>query len=140
MGERWDAERCRLTLSFHPDAGAIVICDFTTGFRPPEMVKKRPAVIISPRRRGAALVTVVPLSTTPPDPVEPWHWPVPPGLYPRASSFMWAKADVVMTVAFHRLDRVRAQTRRKVVYVTPTLNEIQLDQLRAAVRVALGMS
>jgi len=26
-------------MTFHPDPGAIVICDFTTGFRPSEMVK-----------------------------------------------------------------------------------------------------
>jgi len=40
-----------LALQFSPAPGAIVICDYSTGFRPPEMVKVRPVVVISPRRR-----------------------------------------------------------------------------------------
>ena len=41
------------------------MCDFDTGFKAPEMVKKRPVVVISPRRRrsSAQFYTVVPLST-----------------------------------------------------------------------------
>ena len=130
-----------MPLTFHPGSGAIVICDFDTGFRPPEMVKKRPAVIISPRRRGSSLATVVPLSSTPPNAVEPWHWPVPVGLYPPARGPMWAKADVLVTVAFDRLDRtmMRDAAGRRV-YLTPMLDRTQLDQLRAAVRAGLGMS
>jgi hypothetical protein len=61
--------------------GAIVICDFSEGFRPPEMVKIRPVVVISPRRRTAQLVTVVPLSSVAPLPVQPWHYQLPPGAY-----------------------------------------------------------
>ncbi|WP_198669160.1 type II toxin-antitoxin system PemK/MazF family toxin [Elioraea thermophila] len=48
-------------------AGTILLCDDDTGFRPPEMVKRRPVVVVSPRlphRDG--LATVVPLSTTAP--------------------------------------------------------------------------
>jgi mRNA interferase MazF len=51
-----------MSLTFHPDAGTIVICDYSTGFQPPEMVKVRPVVVVSPRRRGSQLVTVVPIS------------------------------------------------------------------------------
>ena len=43
-----------MTLGFHPNAGDIVICDYATGFKPPEMVKVRPVVVISPRRRSSA--------------------------------------------------------------------------------------
>jgi uncharacterized protein YifN (PemK superfamily) len=31
-----------MPLTFHPNAGDIVICDYSTGFQPPEMVKVRP--------------------------------------------------------------------------------------------------
>ncbi len=72
-----------MPLTFSPRPGEIVICDFSTGFRPPEMVKVRPVVVISPRRRTSQLVTVVPLSTTPPDPVEPLALPVAAGGLPK---------------------------------------------------------
>jgi uncharacterized protein YifN (PemK superfamily) len=36
-------------LKFHPEPGTILICDYSTGFKKPEMVKKRPVVTISPR-------------------------------------------------------------------------------------------
>src|SRR5271168_5216254 len=48
--------------------GAIVLCDYSLGgFREPEMVKRRPSVVVSPRlphRDG--LCSVVPLSGTAP--------------------------------------------------------------------------
>ena len=130
-----------MPLTFHPGPGTIVICDFTTGFRPPEMVKKRPVVIISPRRRASSLAAVVPLSSTPPEPVEPWHWPVPAGLYPPARGAMWGKADMVLTVALNRLDRVSMRDEgRKRTYRTFVLTPEQLRQLHAAVKAGLGLS
>jgi mRNA interferase MazF len=46
--------------------GQILICDFSSGFVEPEMVKVRPVVVISPKPRKSihSLCTVVPLSTT----------------------------------------------------------------------------
>jgi mRNA interferase MazF len=48
--------------------GTILICDYSLGgFREPEMVKRRPAIVVSPRlpfRDG--LCSVVPVSSTPP--------------------------------------------------------------------------
>ncbi|WP_210210156.1 type II toxin-antitoxin system PemK/MazF family toxin [Rhodopseudomonas palustris] len=59
-----------MTLKFHPEPGTILICDYSTGFKAPEMVKKRPVVTVSPRlKRRDGLVTVVPLSTSRPEPV-----------------------------------------------------------------------
>ena len=40
------------------------MCDFRTGFKPPEMVKMRPVVVVSGKRTGVG--TVVPLSATAP--------------------------------------------------------------------------
>ena len=130
-----------MPLTFHPEAGTILICDFSTGFRPPEMVKVRPVVIISPRRRSSQLATVVPLSSVEPNPVAPWHWLVPEGLYPSARGPMWAKGDVVITVALGRLDRVKVQDvdgQRR--YVTVHLTAVQLAEVRGAVRAALGFT
>lgn len=61
-------------LQFHPHPGTVLICDFTTGFQKPEMIKKRPVVVLSPRpRRKTQLCTVIPLSTTKPLPIESHH-------------------------------------------------------------------
>ncbi len=59
-------------LTFHPKPDTLLICDFDRGFKAPEMVKKRPVVVISPRRRKSTpqLCTVVPLSSSAPNPVE----------------------------------------------------------------------
>lgn len=39
-----------MPLTFHPDTGTIVICDYSTGFQPPEMVE-------GPARRGCLAQT-----------------------------------------------------------------------------------
>lgn len=91
---------------FHPEIGTVVICDFGD-FIPPEMTKRRPVIIISPRFRNRDdLCTIVPLSTTEPDPVMPYHCrldfvePLPP---PYDSPFQWVKGDMLATVSFKRL-------------------------------------
>ena len=95
-----------MAIHFHPEIGTIVICDFT-GFVSPEMTKRRPAIVISPRFRDRGeLCTVVPLSTTPPSVVMPYHHqirvePVFPEPYNHESH--WVKADMVYSVSFARL-------------------------------------
>ena len=128
-----------MPLTFHPGAGAIVICDFSTGFRTPEMVKVRPVVVISPRRRREQLATVIPLSSTEPAPTEPWHFVVPPGVYPPARGPMWAKADMLVTVALARLDRVMARDPSgRRTYQVFQFGEANMVGLRRAVLAALG--
>ncbi|WP_350029107.1 type II toxin-antitoxin system PemK/MazF family toxin, partial [Caballeronia sp. GAFFF1] len=52
----------------------MLMCDFSRGFVPPEMVKKRAVVVISrSETHGRRLCTVVPLSTTAPAPALAWH-------------------------------------------------------------------
>lgn len=55
-----------MPLHFPVARGMIVLCDYS-GFRPPEMVKRRPVIVLSPRlAHRQHLATVVPLSTTVP--------------------------------------------------------------------------
>lgn len=55
-----------------------MICDFRQGFRVPEMVKKRPAVVVSPQIQGRPnLCTVVPISTDAPKIKAPYHLELP---------------------------------------------------------------
>jgi mRNA interferase MazF len=95
-----------MALSIHPEQGTIVICDFS-GFQSPEMTKKRPAIVVSPRFRNRGnLCAVVPLSTTAPIPVMPYHYrlqmdePLPA---PYDADMHWVKADMVYTLSFARL-------------------------------------
>lgn len=129
-----------MALAFHPGPGAIVICNFETGFRAPEMVKTRPVVVISPRRRGGQLVTVVPLSSTEPQRAEPWHHRLSPGAYPPARGPMWAKCDMLATVALHRLDRVKVKRAGVRTYQAYQLPAGDLVAILACVRAALGVS
>jgi mRNA interferase MazF len=129
-----------LPLTFHPSPGLIVICDFSTGFQAPEMVKARPVVVISPRHRNRQLVTVVPLSSRRPDPVEPWHCLLPHEAYPPARGPIWAKCDMVATVALSRLDRVKTVAAGRRVYQVFQLPPDQLAAIRAGVQAALGFA
>lgn len=97
-----------MSITFYPDQGSILICDFNTGFNPPEIVKKRPVVVVSPRRNNFQVCIVVPLSKTPPNPIEKHHHllglsSLPKSLKSRGS---WAKCDMLMTVSLGRLDRI----------------------------------
>jgi uncharacterized protein YifN (PemK superfamily) len=131
-----------MLMNFHPKPGHVLICDFTTGFRPPEMIKKRPVVVISESRQE--LVTVVPLSTTEPVPIEKWHHELRESSLPVClrGSRHWAKCDMVITVAFWRLDRVRVgkhPTTGKRMYITHVVCPEDLAAIRAAVLHGLGL-
>jgi mRNA interferase MazF len=134
-----------MTLKFHPEPGTILICDYTTGFREPEMVKRRPVVTISPRlKRRDGLITVVPLSTTPPTPVCDHHCRltiVPALPEPFDSPEMWVKADMLANVGFARLDLIRTgrDPLGKRKYLTPRLEPAQLKIVYHCVLHAIGL-
>ncbi|MEC3950649.1 type II toxin-antitoxin system PemK/MazF family toxin [Sphingobium sp. HWE2-09] len=132
-----------MPLPYHPRPGTVVICDFSTGFRSPEMVKRRLAVTISPKlKRRNDLVTIVPLSATPPDPLCDWHCqidiapPDPWGDMPR-----WAKCDMLATVGYWRLnlpyEKHAVTGTRK--YVQIELPEDLVMRLRIAAGKAIGL-
>jgi mRNA interferase MazF len=104
-----------MPLSYYPNIGEIVLCDYK-GFVEPEMVKTRPVVVMSPRlRRRGNLIGVVPLSTTAPSPAEAYHClieldnPLPS---PFDNPVMWAKCDMYSVVSMHRLDRFKEAKQR----------------------------
>lgn len=49
-----------MPLKFQPRERSVIMCDFR-GYEEPEMVKKRPVVVIARNRHNGKLVTVVPL-------------------------------------------------------------------------------
>ena len=131
-------------LPFQPKPGMLLMCDFDTGFKPPEMVKVRPVVVISPgrKRSRARLCTVVPLSSAAPKPVESFHCRINPQSLPRTlrrRRGSWAKCDMLYTVSVDRLDRVRVKRGGKPTYGTPRVPADVLDAIRRGVIKALGL-
>ena len=100
-----------MPINEHPPTGTIVMCDFGSGFRIPEMVKRRPVVVVSPKIRSRRqLCTIIALSTTQPEPVMPYHCQIdihPPLPKPLQSEGLWVMGDMINAVGFHRLDLIR---------------------------------
>lgn len=102
-----------MAIEFHPSAGQILLCDFSDGFKEPEMVKShRPVIVLtSPIRGRTNLVTILALSTSCPSPIMPYHYKLPKASMPQLGRFQekdtWVKADMIYTVGFHRLDLIR---------------------------------
>ena len=125
----------------------ILLCDYAAGgFKPPEMVKRRPAVVLSPRlphRDG--LCAVVPLSTTAPERSVAYvvrlnlATPLPA---PFDAVTCWAKCDLVATVGFFRLDLFHTSRgpEGKRRYLHPKLDEEQFAAVRSGVLAGLGFA
>ena len=131
-------------ISFHPKRGSLLMVTYEPGFKLPEMVKRRLAVVVSPpmSRRGD-LVTVVALSTTPPNPSLLHHCEIdiPFALPPQWQTRCWVKGDMVNAVGFHRCDLVqlgKAQNGERVYQLTPLPPAI-MDVIERCVKSAMGL-
>jgi len=134
-----------MPIQFPVAPGTALLCDYNTGFRPPEMIKRRPVLVVSPRfphRDG--LCTIVPLSTTAPERAVAYQCRIaltPTLPAPFDAAEMWAKADMLSTVGFQRLDLFRTdrdQTGRRK-FLHPKVSAEDLVRVRAAILQALGM-
>lgn len=99
-----------MALIYNPKRWDVLMCDFNTGFVFPEMIKERLVVIISEQLKGELpLCRVVPLSGTEPPVIRPFHYKMHSHSLPDPfkNSDMWAKCDMICTVALHRLSRVK---------------------------------
>ena len=129
-----------MSLWFQPKPGSVVYCDFT-GFRAPEMTKRRPVIVLRPHKRNRRLVYVIPLSTSPPEPPQPYHYrfarsPVTHG----APTEAWAKCDMVAIVSTERLTlgRQRQDSACRAREVMPMITAEEFAAVRACVAKAIG--
>lgn len=83
------------------------------------------------------LYTVVPLSTTAPDPVEKYHYKLAKDPIPNSNKEVWAKCDMVCTVSKERLDRFKVG---RGGYKTSAVPDEDLDGIMACVKYALGIN
>ena len=134
-----------MAIQFNPEQGTILVCDFS-GFVAPEMVKRRPVVVLSPRlRKRDGLCTIVPLSTTTPREVAAYHFklhvtPVLPEPY--NAEYHWVKADMVYTVSFDRLMLMSSgkDASGKRIYDVRVIDKADLMKIQQCLLHGLGLS
>jgi uncharacterized protein YifN (PemK superfamily) len=129
-------------LPFHPRPGDILICDYSTGFRPPEMVKRRLCVVVSPKlKRRTDLATVVPISQTCPDNPEPWHHRIDLVSQSWGDGPRWIACDMIATVAYDRLSRphFRHPVTGSRVFERLSLSQDDVIAVQNGIRAALGL-
>lgn len=131
---------------FHPpQVGTIVKCDFPSCFSPPEMVKNRAVIVINVKIPGREhMLTVVPISNTPPSPEFAHHCLLPDRLLPhymKDGQGRWVKGDMVYTLSTSRMSPItrRDASSGKRVYEYPRLDLEHLRKVRACVASALGI-
>ena len=131
-----------MALPYLPKRGEILICDFDDVALGAEMVKRRPVVVVSRKdTHRSRLCTVVPLSTTAPDPVQAWHLPLPhisvTGWV--AANTMWAKCDMLATVSHDRLNKAYRKTRHGRQFVEHLLADGDVQAILAGIRAYLAL-
>ena len=127
-----------MAINYYPRAGQVLVCDFS-GFQPPEMVKVRPVVVISPRLPyRSEIVTVVPISLTPPELDLPFCVRLSKNYHPNEADDLpcWAKCDMLMNISRARLDGFKIGRRQ---WVAPQMDRGDLDSVKAGVLHGLGL-
>jgi len=96
-----------------PKPGAIFYCFFgeenRSEYRPPEIYKTRPVVVVSNRRFNRIMATVIALSTTEPrsETEKKRTYFIPGGKYGSLPNDGWVKAQVLESVSLNRLSFAR---------------------------------
>ena len=133
-----------MAINFHPAKGSILICDFGM-LRTPEIIKRRPVIVISPNfKHRSNLCTVVPLSKEPPPKIMPCHFklffePLLPEPY--LNPYSWVLADMLYTISFERLKQFNLgkDDSGKRVYLDRRLSDSELNQVLDCVKYGLGL-
>jgi len=132
-----------MSIHANPTPGQLLMCDFGTSFIPPEMTKKRPVVVVSIKRRHERTCTVIPLSTAIPESPQPYHHQMSPLSLPGKlkNDETWAKCDMVTTVSYDRLDRIKIgrDAQGKRLYVSPLIALDDLVAIKEGVRFWLNL-
>ena len=135
-----------MALRYHPKQGTVVRVKFDEAFKEPEMVKPRLCVVVSkPMKARPALCTVIPLSTTPPARIMPYHCQlnIPFDLPPKwQRTTRWVKGDMVYSAGFHRVDLLLLDKDKtgKRVYQTETLARDDFRRVQTCMLHGLALS
>ena len=133
-----------MPIQYQPKAGTILVCDYS-GFKAPEMVKRRPVVVLSPQMQGRpSLCTIVPISTEKPKIQTRYHVLLPDLVLPHPfeDGPNWVKGDMLFTASFERLDLFKTgkdMTGRRA-YFPVCLTDADFTKIKTAVLCSLGLS
>lgn len=127
-----------MSLWFQPKPRSVLYCDFT-GFRVPEMTKRRPVIVLRAHKQNRRLVYVVPLSTTPPVPARPYHFHFAhsPVLRDQPTE-AWAKCDMVAVVSIDRLSVIGHRDNARPSRGMLRISESDFAAIRRCVAIAFG--
>lgn len=135
--EIWSKPRA---ITFSPTEGTVLVCDFSIGFRPPEMIEKRPCVVISRERSNRGLCVVVPISSTQSRDPRAIAVAITTEKYPFLRKDSWAKCHAPSTVSITRLSMMRdAQTGRGLDTRDTMLDATDLAAVRLGVARFIGI-
>lgn len=125
-------------LNFQPKSGSVVYCDYR-GFVAPEMVKKRPVVVISKHKHNSKLLTVVPISTTEPTTILEYHIEMDPQfcLINLSGKRSWVKCDMINVVSLDRLNLVR--NKNSGLRYAPNVGKVLLMKIKEAISKVHGL-
>ncbi|WP_298952244.1 type II toxin-antitoxin system PemK/MazF family toxin [uncultured Methylobacterium sp.] len=130
-----------MPITFVPQRGQILICDFDMARVPPEMRKVRRVVVVSPRSynarhgQGPGRCLVVPFSASMPPVVRPSDVPFAAGVYRSLTVPTWAICSSVAALSHARLDRVAAGRS----HLSESLSPQDLARVEDGLRHALGL-
>lgn len=135
-----------MAITFHPPAGQILMCDFA-GFKEPEMVKKRPVIVVTGQISGRGkLATIVPLSTAEPERIRAYHYKIPKESMPMLGHFQskdsWVKGDMIYTVGFDRLSLIMLGKRGndgKRLYFKEKLSQAHISKIHQCILHGLNL-
>ena len=129
-----------IPISFVPSEGTMLLCDFSTGFQPPEMVKMRPVVVLSECTRNIQTCIVVPVSSVPPTRSKALVVELDQSRYGFLNCKSYAKCEMITTVSRRRLFLFRERiTGRSLGSRRTTIDANLLASLRRGAARALGL-
>jgi len=125
-------------LKFQPKVGSVIYCDYV-GFIAPEMIKKRPVIVISKHKHHSKLLAVVPISTVLPDKIFDYHIEMDPQfctLY-LSGDKCWVKCDMFNVVSLERLHLVR--DKKSGLRHAPNVGPELIIKIKEAIRNVHGL-
>ena len=135
-----------MALQYPPKIGNLLMCDFSDGFKEPEMIKARPVIVLATGGNSAmGTVTVVPLSTTEPDPKLDHHEILDSKSLPKHRLFThktsWIKGNMVYSVGLHRLSLIATgrDSSSKRSYINHRIDENALKVVQKCVLCGLNL-
>lgn len=120
-------------LRFQPKSGSVIYCDYK-GFISPEMIKKRPVIVISKHKHNSKLVAVVPISTSEPSTILSHHIKMEEAFCENhlSGKKSWVKCDMINVVCLDRLDLVR--NRKTGDRYVPNIDTAFLNKIKEEIK------